>query len=78
MTITINEFGEISNPENFEPPKTLKLKPCHTSCMHIPPEPPKKKRCKECHRLFKPSSERQIFCNSKCGARYRRRLCKND
>ena len=79
MTIHINEFGEISNPEDFEPPKHLKLKPCHQSCMRIPEdEQPKRKRCKECHRLFKPNSERQIFCSSKCGAKYRRRLCKND
>lgn len=79
MTIHINEFGEISNPEDFEPPKHLKLKPCHPSCMRIPEdEQPKRKRCKECHRLFKPNSERQIFCSSKCGAKYRRRLCKND
>ena len=76
--ITINEFGEISNPEDFEPPKHMKLKPCHPDSLRIEDEPPKRKRCKECHRLFKPNSERQIFCSSKCGARYRRRLCKED
>lgn len=76
--ITINEFGEISNPEDFESPKTLKLKPCHPSSLRIPPEPQKKKRCKECRKLFRPNSSKHEFCSKKCAARHRRRLCKDD
>lgn len=72
--LIMNDMGEFV--DNFDAYKPIKLKPCHPSCMHIPPEQPKRKRCKECRKLFKPNSERQIYCNSKCGARYRRRYKK--
>lgn len=73
MTITINEFGEISNPEDFEPPKHLKLKPCHPDSLRIEEEKPKRKRCKECRKLFRPNSSKHEFCKPSCAARYRRR-----
>ena len=77
--LTINELGELSNPDDFEPPRLIKLKKCDPSSLSFDePEPHGlygTRTCPECFGDFEPLDRRQVYCSDRCkkDARNRRR-----
>ena len=71
MSLTVNELGELYNPEDFDAPRGLRLKPCgNVRIAEVDAKAPEARRCEACGRPFTPVRGRsaQRYCCRKCAA----------